>query len=230
VAILGAPNRGKSTLLNALLGDERAIVSEVAGTTRDTVEDTCVIGGIKFRFVDTAGIRETTDAIEAEGIRRALNRARSAQIVLYLFDAAQDSSEEAGHVLDALETAENATVLQVWNKCDLASAAVNASTSVLHISARDGQGIHDLRDRLVELASSTTAASTVVVTNLRHYEALRAASSALVSVQSGLTSDIPTDLVASDVRQALHHLGTITGAIDPEDILDHIFSNFCIGK
>lgn len=230
VAILGAPNRGKSTLLNALLGDERAIVSDVAGTTRDTVEDTCVLDGIKFRFVDTAGIRETTDAIEAEGIRRALDRARSAQIVLYLFDAVQDSSDEARGVIEALETEEKATVLQVWNKCDLASAAVNASPSVLHISARDHQGIPDLRERLIELASSTTAASTVLVTNLRHYEALRAASSALVSVQTGLASGLPTDLVASDVRQALHHLGTITGAIDPEDVLDHIFSNFCIGK
>ncbi len=230
VAILGAPNRGKSTLLNALLGDERAIVSEIAGTTRDTVEDTCILGGIKFRFVDTAGIRQTTDAIEAEGIRRALARARSAQIILYLFDASTDAMTESASAVEALDHAAGSAVLQVWNKCDLAPAPLPASPDVVHLSARDGAGLTVLRDRLVELASATTSTSAVVVTNLRHYEALRAAAEALNAVRTGLASGLPTDLVASDIRQALHHLGAITGAIDPEDILDHIFANFCIGK
>jgi tRNA modification GTPase len=230
VAILGAPNRGKSTLLNALLGDERAIVSEIAGTTRDTVEDTCILGGIKFRFVDTAGIRQTADAIEAEGIRRALHRARSAQTILYLFDASSDDATTAATSLSALEVSEDATVLQVWNKCDLSPAPVPASETVLHLSARGGAGLDDLRAALIRLATASTSTSALVVTNLRHYEALRSAGAALGAVRTGLASGLPTDLVASDVRQALHHLGTITGAIDPEDILDHIFANFCIGK
>lgn len=230
VAILGAPNRGKSTLLNALLGDDRAIVSEIAGTTRDTVEDTCILAGTKFRFVDTAGIRSTADAIEAEGIRRALHRARSAQIILYLFDTTSDDATSAVAALSSLEVAEGATVLQVWNKCDLSPAPVPASETVLHLAARDGDGLSTLRDRLTALATSNTSGAAIVVTNLRHYEALRSAGAALEAVRTGLASGLPTDLVASDVRQALHHLGTITGAIDPEDILDHIFANFCIGK
>ena len=224
VAILGAPNRGKSTLLNALLGDERAIVSDIAGTTRDTIEDTCILGGIKFRFVDTAGIRETADAIEAEGIRRALQQAERATIVLYLLDSQADQAVE----LPQIES--NATVLEVWNKCDLAKPQRPPSPHTLHLSARDGLGLEVLKARLIEIATAATATSSIVVTNLRHYEALRAAADSLTAVRSGLASGIPTDLVASDVRQALHHLGSITGAIDPEDILDHIFSNFCIGK
>lgn len=224
VAILGAPNRGKSTLLNALLGDERAIVSDIAGTTRDTIEDTCILGGIKFRFVDTAGIRETADAIEAEGIRRALQQAEKATIVLYLLDSLTDQEVELPKIQS------NASVLEVWNKCDLAKPQSPPSPHVLHLSAKNGLGLDGLKARLIEIATAATATSSIVVTNLRHYEALRAAADSLTAVRSGLASGIPTDLVASDVRQALHHLGSITGAIDPEDILDHIFSNFCIGK
>ena len=231
VAILGAPNRGKSTLLNALLGDDRAIVSDIAGTTRDTVEDTCILGGVKFRFIDTAGLRETADAIEAEGIRRALSRAASAQIVLYLFDASTDSPTSAAATLASLDLPHSARVLTVWNKVDEAAFPLpNPFDDVLLLSARSGEGLDALRARLVALAGFDTSGSSVVVTNLRHAEALRAAAASLDAVRFGLTSGVPSDLVASDVRQALHHLGSITGEIDPEDILDHIFANFCIGK
>ncbi len=260
VAIIGAPNRGKSTLLNALLGDDRAIVSDVAGTTRDTIEDTCILGGIKFRFIDTAGLRETADAVEAEGIRRALNKAATASIVLHLLDAASDPSPLApprspsspgshvppgtpvppgthvppsspGSPSPDLVLAPSATVLRVWNKVDLATPPDPASPSVLHLSARSGLGLSTLRDRLIEIASAAdTPAPSLIVTNLRHYEALTATADALRGVRAGLASGLPTDLCASSLRQALYHLGSITGEIDPEDILDHIFANFCIGK
>lgn len=232
VAILGAPNRGKSTLLNALLGDDRAIVSDIAGTTRDTVEDTCVLGGVKFRFIDTAGLRNTTDTIEAEGIRRAIERAQRAQVVLYLFDAAADSPSDATSAIAALNLPAETTVLTVWNKIDQAAAGglPPASGNVLHLSAAQGIGMDALKARLVDLASFDTSASSVVVTNIRHAEALRAAARALQQVVTGLQSGLPTDLVASDVRESLHHLASITGDIQPDDILDHIFSNFCIGK
>jgi tRNA modification GTPase len=232
VAILGAPNRGKSTLLNALLGDDRAIVSDIAGTTRDTVEDTCILNGVKFRFIDTAGIRETQDSIEAEGIRRALDRAQRAQVVLYLFDATEDSVADSERSIASLNLDASIHVLAVWNKVDAKGQMPLpvASDDVLHLSASTGQGLPALRARLTEIAALDTSASAVVVTNIRHAEALGSAGSALQAVDAGLRSDLPTDLVASDVRQALHHLGSITGEINPDDILDHIFSNFCIGK
>jgi tRNA modification GTPase len=230
VAIIGAPNRGKSTLLNALLGDERAIVSATAGTTRDTIEDTCIIGGKKFRFIDTAGIRETTDEIESEGIRRALDKAQGASIVLYLFDASVDGAEAVDQALEAAAIGPEAQTAIVWNKTDLAVAPGNRRDLEFHISAAQGLGIEELKNWLAEWGSESHASDALMVTNFRHYEALVEARTALEATRSGLQNGIPGDLVASDVRQALHHLGSITGEIDPEDILDHIFSNFCIGK
>ena len=232
VAILGAPNRGKSTLLNALLGDDRAIVSDIPGTTRDAIEDTCILGGIKFRFIDTAGLRETADAVEAEGIRRALHKASSATIVLHLLDASTDSPPLPGSPASLLPSLPpSCTVLRVWNKTDLAPAPEPPSSTVLHLAAQSGLGLPQLRERLISIATSADAtAPSLIVTNLRHYEALTATATALQAVRTGLATGIPSDLVASDVRQALHHLGSITGEIDPEDILDHIFANFCIGK
>jgi len=232
VAILGAPNRGKSTLLNALLGDDRAIVSATPGTTRDTVEDTCVMEGIKFRFIDTAGIRETDDAIESEGIRRALDKAKSAAVVLYLMDATCDAEINPEDRLAALNVdAETATAL-VWNKTDVTPAPDRSVQNVqsFHISAQERRGISEIKVWLLDRARGQYDNDSIVVTNLRHYEALVATKLALEATRIGLSNQVPGDLVASDVRQALHHLGTITGVIDPEDILDHIFSNFCIGK
>ena len=230
VAIIGAPNRGKSTLLNALLGDERAIVSATAGTTRDTIEDTCIIGGKKFRFIDTAGIRETTDEIESEGIRRALDKAQGASIVLYLFDTSVDGAEAVDQALEAAAIGPEAQTAIVWNKTDLAAAPGNRRDLEFHVSAAQGLGVEKLKGWLAEWGNESHASDALMVTNFRHYEALIEARTALEATRSGLHNGIPGDLVASDVRQALHHLGSITGEIDPEDILDHIFSNFCIGK
>jgi tRNA modification GTPase len=230
VAILGAPNRGKSTLLNALLEDDRAIVSPIPGTTRDTIEDTCVLGSSKFRFTDTAGIRTTDDAIESEGIRRAWQTAKRASLVLYVLDASQDTVAEAEAALNALEIGPETEVIAVWNKTDLADAPELPGWESHSIAAAEGKGIEELKIRLEALGLTDDSESSIMVTNLRHYEALMESNASLVATRSGLSNGIPGDLVASDVRQALHHLGTITGAIDPEDILDHIFSNFCIGK
>ncbi len=230
VAIVGAPNRGKSTLLNALLGDERAIVSDIPGTTRDTVEDTCVLGGLKFRFIDTAGLRATDDAVEAEGIRRARARASEARIVLLVVSAAEDTAADAAAAAADLQPllAADAVLVTVWNKSDAATPPPLTPQSIA-LSAANGTGLDALRDLLLA-HSGTASASPLVVTNLRHYEALTAAADALRSTRMGLATGLPTDLCASSLRAALHHLGSITGEVDPEDILDHIFANFCIGK
>ena len=229
VAIVGAPNRGKSTLLNALLGDDRAIVSDIPGTTRDTVEDACTIEGLRFRFIDTAGLRETDDVVEAEGIRRALSKASSASTVLLLLDTTIDAQENIEARLDALNLAPEAHVLVVWNKCDLSPAPASES-SALHISASTGQGLDALREALLDRHRSDDQGHRLVVTNLRHFEALSAARVSLEAVRQGLAGGVPGDLVAVDARQALHHLGEITGAVHADDILGHIFSHFCIGK
>jgi len=230
VAIIGAPNRGKSTLLNALLGDERAIVSATAGTTRDTIEDTCIIGGKKFRFIDTAGIRETSDEIESEGIRRALDKAKDASVVLYLFDASTDQASSVQQALDSTALGAESTVAVIWNKTDLAPPPPASGALEFHISAAAGNGVEALKAWLGQWGNQSVDSDAIMVTNFRHYEALVEARTALEATRQGLLEGIPGDLVASDVRQALHHLGSITGEIDPEDILDHIFSNFCIGK
>jgi len=229
VAIVGAPNRGKSTLLNALLGDDRAIVSDIPGTPRDTVEDACTIEGLRFRFIDTAGLRETDDVVEAEGIRRALSKASSASTVLLMLDATIDAQENVEARLDALNLAPEAHVLVVWNKCDLAPAPASKS-SALQISASTGQGLDALKESLLDRHRSDDHGHRLVVTNLRHFEALSAARVSLEAVRQGLANGVPGDLVAVDARQALHHLGEITGAVHADDILGHIFSHFCIGK
>ena len=231
VAIVGAPNRGKSTLLNALLGDDRAIVSDIPGTTRDTVEDACTIEGLRFRFIDTAGLRETNDLVEAEGIRRALDKASSASTVLLLLDASQDIHENIPSRIESLQLHPEAHVLVVWNKCDLMDApTMSGPFPELGISAATGQGLDALRGELVKKHRQDDQGHQLVVTNLRHFEALKAANAALQAVRDGLTNDMPGDLVAVDARQALHHLGEITGAVHADDILGHIFSHFCIGK
>ncbi len=230
VAILGAPNGGKSTLLNALLGDDRAIVSPTAGTTRDTIEDTCILGSTKFRFIDTAGLRATEDDIESEGIKRALEKARSAAMILYVLDASQDSAADAEQALTKLQTADDTKIIAVWNKTDISSAPSLDAWPSIAVSASQGTGLDALKKQLLDWGAHDTSNASVIITNLRHYEALMEARQSLQATRTGLSNDIPGDLVASDVRQALYHLGTITGAIDPEDILNHIFSNFCIGK
>ena len=233
IAILGAPNAGKSTLLNALVGDDRAIVSDIAGTTRDTIEDTCVIEGTLFRFIDTAGIRETSDIIETEGIKRAYAKASSAHTVLYMLDASSEDLDAATLKIASLEISEEVNVVAVWNKCDLKAAPnskVEGYTNSVNICASSGKGVDELKSLLAKSHGISDSTFSLVVTNARHYEALVNAKKSLDAVKLGLNEDTPSDLIAIDVRQTLHHLGSITGAVHADDILGHIFSHFCIGK
>ncbi len=235
VAIVGAPNAGKSTLLNALLNEERAIVSEIAGTTRDTVEDEIHLGGLSFRFIDTAGLRETTDTVENIGIKRAFEKIEQAHIVLYLYDAANPESDLETHVNMVMEKAGNKSVLVLANKTDRAKAPVaftNTNISPIAISAKEGLGLDALQDALLTLADTKALSNNqIIVTNSRHYESLNLALAAINQVQDGIEIGLTTDLLAEDVREALRHLGNITGAIEPDrDILGTIFGKFCIGK
>lgn len=241
VAIIGKPNEGKSTLLNALLNEERAIVSDIAGTTRDTVEDSVVIGGIRFRFIDTAGLRETDDTVEKMGIARAWDKARTASIVLYLMDAVNTSEAELKEALDEIkEQLEEGQykLLIIANKIDkpgydkkLLEQRCQGLGEVIAISAKTKINIHDLTKRLLELVESNAHHSgETIVTNARHYEALTKASVALADIRNGLDMGITGDLLAIDIRKTLYHLGEITGQISADDLLNSIFSRFCIGK
>ncbi|MFT4033445.1 MAG: tRNA uridine-5-carboxymethylaminomethyl(34) synthesis GTPase MnmE [Siphonobacter sp.] len=223
VAIVGPPNAGKSTLLNALLNEEKAIVTEIAGTTRDVIEDTLVIDGIKFRILDTAGIRETSDRVEAIGVERSLAALDRAEIILKLNSA--DVTSEAFETLFAKRVGESTKVIAIQTKADLG----NTHPADLSISAATGQGIDELRQLLVERVK-THRTSDTVVTNLRHFEHLTATDAALQRALDGLEHGITQDWLAMDIRQSLHHLGEITGQITTDDLLENIFSKFCIGK
>ena len=238
VAILGAPNMGKSTLLNALLEDERAIVSHIAGTTRDTIEDEMVIEGVRFRFTDTAGIRETTDEIETIGISRAFEKAGKSAVVIYLFDAASTSQSEIQEELEILRNniGEDVSLVLVGNKIDKLNGTSHVMNfpemdEALYISARSGKGLDELKSKLIALSKITSLeGNDVVVSNLRHFEALSKAHEALTSVLAGIGTEITSDFLAMDIRRGLFHLGEITGEITTEDLLGNIFSKFCIGK
>lgn len=237
VAIVGKPNAGKSTLLNAFLQEERAIVSEIPGTTRDTIEDEVTLGGVLFRFIDTAGLRNTTDAIEAIGVSKALEKMKQAAIVIYLFDVNEMSARELDISLKELQqNLNNATTVVVGNKIDTDTeqyirkefAGIN---DLILISAKNQENIDELKNRLIEIFDKNTAnVPETVVTNARHVEALSNASHALERVFDGLNSNISGDLVAMDIRDSLHYLGLITGEITTDDLLGSIFTRFCIGK
>lgn len=220
VAIIGPPNAGKSTLLNVLLNEERAIVTEIAGTTRDVIEDVLFIEGIKFRFIDTAGIRATKDVVESIGIERSKAAMRRAEIVLLLTDN-QVINED--FVLDF----EEEKIIKVRNKIDLFDDLQDAQ--YLNISAKNNIGIEELKSAIVAKAKIKKQADTML-TNLRHYEHLVKANDALSEVLRGLDIGITGDFLAQDIRLSLHHLGEITGAISSDDLLANIFSKFCIGK
>ena len=231
VAIIGAPNVGKSTLLNALIGEERALVSNIQGTTRDLIEDTTQIDGITFRFIDTAGIRKTHSKLEQMGIERSIQAAERAKIILLLTENDVSFPE--------LRFREDQVVLQVINKCDqsLPSSSYlyhrQPTGNLFHISAARGDGIELLRRAFVRAAGMPTDlnSSHSVVTNVRHYTALQQALEALRHAKQAFADQMPTDLVAEDLRGCLHHLGEITGSeITSEDVLHNIFSHFCIGK
>lgn len=236
VAIVGAPNAGKSTLLNTLLNENRAIVSEIAGTTRDTVEEVLNIDGILFRLIDTAGIREhTSDMIEQIGMERSLEKIRQANIVVYLFDVNTSSPEEIDRIT-AMFSKDNVRYLLVGNKTDLVDELqirekFAHTGQVIFISAKSNLHVDVLRGRLVDMVlEGTVHSDETIVTNARHYHALREVSISLTDIRNGLDHNIPADLIALDIRRCLHYLGEITGEITNEDQLDYIFSKFCIGK
>ena len=230
VAIVGETNTGKSTLLNALLGEDRAIVSDIAGTTRDTVEEVMNLNGLLFRFIDTAGLRETSETIEKIGIERTLKKINEADIVLGLVDATQEAAHLHQAIQDIIErvSTPHATLLIVLNKSDRCR---HPEMPYLAISAKTGEGLDRLREKLEEIGKELMGnQNAVMVTNVRHYEALKHASVSLKAVQKGLEEDLPTDLVAQDLREALYYLGSITGEITTDEVLGSIFSRFCIGK
>jgi len=228
VAIVGAPNTGKSTLLNQLLGDDRAIVSDIAGTTRDVIEETLNIEGILFRLIDTAGIREGAEEIEAMGIVRSKEKIDQAKIVLCLADASVSTSiEEVKTWVSELEsTYPNKRIQLIVNKSDL-----NASAEGIAISAKEGENIETLKEWMVNsVLDGFDMANETIVSNARHYEALVKTAEALEKALNGLETNISADWVAIDIRQAMFELGTITGDISTDDLLGNIFAKFCIGK
>ena len=247
VAIVGEPNVGKSTLLNALLNEDRAIVSEIAGTTRDTIEDEMSIGGVGFRFIDTAGIRETKDVVESIGIKKTFEKISQAQVVVYLVDSSriENDAQRLKEVLIEVEKIKNKfpqkPLVIIANKTDqlsekdienLKSDLGNIShTSLQLLSAKTGSGVEELKQRLLEFVNTGALRnSDTIVTNSRHYAALLKALEEINKVEEGLNADLSGDLLAIDIRQALHHFGEITGEITNDDLLGNIFANFCIGK
>ena len=236
VVIAGKPNVGKSTLLNALLNEERAIVSEIAGTTRDTIEDEMSIQGLRFRFIDTAGIRETDDVIEAKGVARSMEKINSSAVILYVYDASQTSLSELQTIISEFKPIlekNNSTLFLVENKSDKNTTAPYEIEGLRHIqiSALLKTGMQTLENELVKLVDIAALESgQSIVSNLRHAEALQNAATALEKVLNGIDNPITSDFLAMDIKQALQHLGEITGSISTDDLLDNIFSKFCIGK
>ena len=255
VAIVGEPNVGKSTLLNALLNEDRAIVSEIAGTTRDTIEDELVIGGIGFRFIDTAGIRETEDVVESIGIRKTFEKMESAQVVVYLVDGSRLSDEgnlavlktEFGKIKnqfplkpivivvnksDRIDESNMTIIQESLSEISNNSAGENQQpTSFLMLSAKENTNIDALKDQLLSYVNTGALRnSDTIVTNTRHYDAMLKALEEIQKVNYGLETNLPSDLMAIDIRQALYHFGEITGQVTNDELLGNIFANFCIGK
>ena len=223
VAIIGAPNVGKSTLLNALLGEERAIVSDIQGTTRDTIEDTLVLGGMLFRFIDTAGVRQTDDTIENLGIERSLQAAQRATIIIHLQDATNPQD-----TLAQLDT-QDKLVLQVFNKVDLVPS-IQLADGVIGISAKHGD-ISPITSQLIAFANEQyNIRNAATISNARHYEALVCAQEAILRVQQGLNMQISGEFLSMDLQDCLAALGEITGQITSQEVLNNIFGKFCIGK
>ena len=260
VAIIGETNVGKSTLLNALVGDDKAIVSDIHGTTRDVIEDTVSIGGVTFRFIDTAGIRQTADTIESMGIERSFRAMDSSQIVILMLDMSQTPESSLRFLEEVRPHLEGKQVIVALNKCDAAAEGEKqkeASPTLaspkskdkqappptfnfqfstfnckkLPISAKYGINLDALRKSLFDLAAlPDISSSDVIVTNVRHYEALTHARESLLRVRQGLDDGIPTDLVSQDLRECIYHLGSIVGKVTTDEVLGNIFSHFCIGK
>ena len=243
VAIVGKPNAGKSTLLNTLLNEERAIVSDIAGTTRDTIEETLHIDGVTFRFIDTAGIRDTKDQIEAIGVEKAKEKIKKAQLILYLYNEKENTTDEVIHFVTENYHKEAKFIL-LHNKIEdlqevitpfdneiLASIPEKYIFSQLRISAKENINIDELKKILsLYVKNLSPSAGNTIITNIRHYEALNNALQALEKVEEGMQIHLSGDLLAIDIRETLYHLGSITGAVSNDELLGNIFSRFCIGK
>ena len=235
VVIVGEPNVGKSTLLNALLNDDRAIVSSIAGTTRDTIEDEINLNGISFRFIDTAGIRETDDEIESKGIEKTFEKIEQAQIVLQLFDGSTASLNQIQDQAQELtKKFPDKNILTIINKSDTLPqdrSSIEFDDDVLFISAKEKTGVKELENKLSSFIDTGKITSgDIIITNARHHASLSDANTSLTNVISAMQNGTPGDLLAIDIRAALHSLGEITGQITTDDLLGHIFSKFCIGK
>jgi len=238
VAIIGEPNVGKSTLLNVLLNEERAIVSDIPGTTRDAIEDTMIINGVTFRFIDTAGLRESNDYIENMGIEKTYMKIDQASIILYLFDIGETSFEEIINTINDFKkhiNADNKRLIIIANKIDKLVEIPKGfkeyvKLETIFISAKRKENIKLITESLLKSAFDEKIPEATIVTNIRHYEALVKSKDALERTYKSITSNISTDLVAEDIREALHFLGEITGEITNDEILGNIFSKFCIGK
>jgi tRNA modification GTPase len=245
VAIVGEPNVGKSTLLNALLNEERAIVSEIAGTTRDTIEDELVIGGIGFRFIDTAGIRETKDVIESIGIKKTFEKIEQAQVVLYILDGSQKMEEGSLKSIQIeIEKIKNKFPLKpiiiVVNKIDkitqkkiedIEQKLKTQNSKLITISAKNNEGIDDLKNTLLSFVNTGALRNNeTIVTNTRHYDSLLKALEEIQKVKFGMQTNLSSDLMAIDIKQALYYFGEITGQVTNDELLGNIFANFCIGK
>ena len=243
VTITGKPNSGKSTLLNSLLMEDKAIVSEIPGTTRDTIEDTIVIEGFEYRFIDTAGLRETSDVIENMGIKKTHEKINQASIVLYIddiFDTSESINIRINEIRNLIRNTGKRLFILI-NKIDRDKAhrakelsgkiELEEGDNLLFISAKERTGIDELKQKLGEnVLKEKLSSDSVIITNIRHYEAMIRVSESLDRVLTGLDNHIPSDLVAIDIRQAIHYLGEITGEITSDEILANIFRNFCIGK
>ena len=240
VAIVGEPNVGKSTLLNALLNEERAIVSDIAGTTRDTIEDELVIDGIGFRFIDTAGIRETKDHVESIGIQKTFEKIEQAQVVLFLVDSTELTMDSLERLKVEVEKIKNKypqkALLTLFNKKDkledsLLSTLQSQIENSIFISAKQKEGIDDLKNELLSFVNTGALRNNeTIVTNTRHYDSLLKALEEVQKVKYGIESNTSSDFIAIDIRQALYYFGEITGEVTNDELLGNIFANFCIGK
>ncbi len=237
VAIAGKPNAGKSSLLNTLLNDEKAIVSEIPGTTRDSIEDSLIIQGINFRFTDTAGLRETTDFIESKGIEKTINKIKNAKILLYLFDANDTNVNEIKSSINNFKR-DDLSIILVRNKIDLINQNSKllddiksiSKSQLLEIEATDAKSVESLKIRLINEVELLNPYTDIVISNSRHYEALIKALRAIEEVNEGLVDNVSGDLLSVDIRRSIDHLSEITGEITNDDVLGNIFANFCIGK